>query len=158
MRIFANIPTPNMRTLLLLTFLFVASSASAQVNDSLVIELKNGEIVKIPFSDLSYISFETKAGVADHHAKSPATLAYPNPANAAVTIAFSLESAQMVSIEIADVGGRSVRTIERRCDKGKQEIIWDGMLDDGRMAPAGTYIYHIAADGMSLSGKLTIRR
>jgi hypothetical protein len=147
-----------MRTLIVGLVLLCAIGAQAQVKDSLVIELKNGEIMKIPFNDFYSISFHAKAGVADHQEKQPTTLVYPNPASATATITFSLASAQLVRVEISDATGKTLRTLERHSDKGKQEIHWDGMLSDGSTAPVGTYLYRIIANGDTSSGKLTLRR
>jgi flagellar hook assembly protein FlgD len=88
----------------------------------------------------------------------PKARTYPNPATRSTTIAFVLRSPKVVNVEITDLSGKAIRTIEKRCESGSQEITWDGLLEDGSIARAGTYLYRVLADGNLLSGKLTVRR
>jgi hypothetical protein len=67
--------------------------------------------------------------------------AYPNPFGAATTIRFLVEEASPVTLRIADVGGRVVRTVVDAADAppGTYYKIWDGLDDRGRRASPGVY-------------------
>ncbi len=56
--------------------------------------------------------------------------------------------AQKVTMEIKDANGAVVRKLEvRNLKSGKNEISWNGMMEDGRPAPAGEYTASIEALG-----------
>ena len=151
--------TTQMRILLFVVTLCIAGAAEAQVKDSLVIELRSGEIVKIPFEKIETISFETKAGIQRSRPEAlPKARTYPNPATRSTTIAFVLRSPKVVNVEITDLSGKAIRTIEKRCESGSQEITWDGLHDDGSMSLAGSYLYRLVIDGEIVSGKLNLTR
>jgi flagellar basal-body rod modification protein FlgD len=65
-----------------------------------------------------------------------------------VPISFTLDGeAQKVSITLADLNGKAVRTfqIDKAQDAGIVQTTWDGFADDGKKAPAGTYTVTIKA-------------
>nr|BCX00500.1 MAG: basal-body rod modification protein FlgD [Bacteroidota bacterium] len=71
------------------------------------------------------------------------------------TIPFSLSGhADTVAIRILDASGRTVRTLELGArPEGMQEVLWDGMDDQGRQLPKGLYRVRIEAHnaGQSVS-------
>jgi len=54
--------------------------------------------------------------------------------------------ADTVDITIRDQAGQVVRVINMQAvSKGDQQLTWDGMTDDGRSLPAGTYNFSVEA-------------
>lgn len=148
-----------MRTLLLLAaVLLLPALANAQVKDSLVIRFKSGDSVKIPFDQISYITFRTTADVAPKPEAEPKALVYPNPSESGSTITFTLSKPQLVAIQILNVGGMQVRSFSARLEAGPQQVKWDGLRDDGQPTTSGSYFYRIFTGDNILSGKLTVRR
>lgn len=72
--------------------------------------------------------------------------AWPNPANPAVTIRFRAAPDQIATLQIVDVRGRVVRELHRAPGAGQwQDVIWNGLTDDGRAAASGVYLIRLAA-------------
>jgi flagellar hook assembly protein FlgD len=64
----------------------------------------------------------------------------PNPARQGCTIVFSLAREGAARLEIFDLAGRRVRTLERGVlAAGEHRTRWDGRGADGRPAGAGLY-------------------
>lgn len=67
---------------------------------------------------------------------------YPNPFNPSTTIAYDLPQDGEMSLEIYDVRGRLVRTLQRgELAAGHYEIIWNGRNDLGIPVVSGIYFY-----------------
>ncbi|OGF21198.1 MAG: hypothetical protein A2V63_00175 [Candidatus Eisenbacteria bacterium RBG_19FT_COMBO_70_11] len=65
----------------------------------------------------------------------------PNPFEHGTRISFALDRAEPVDLQVIDLEGRRVRVLAAGQFVGPraQAVNWDGMRDDGRMAPAGVY-------------------
>lgn len=64
----------------------------------------------------------------------------PNPASAAVRVAYRLPAGQAVRVTVHDVRGRTVRTlVDGALPDGEHIALWDGRTDAGADAPAGVY-------------------
>jgi photosystem II stability/assembly factor-like uncharacterized protein len=76
---------------------------------------------------------------------------YPNPFTEATTIRLSLPKAGDISLDIYDVAGRRVRSLEAgRVAAGSHEIIWDGRSDAGLPAASGIYYVRLETpEGMA---------
>jgi hypothetical protein len=74
---------------------------------------------------------------------------YPNPFNSQTHITFALESAASVSIDVYDILGRKIRTINAGyLGSGYHpEFTWDGRSDDGQHAASGIYFVRVVVDG-----------
>ncbi len=84
----------------------------------------------------------------------------PNPLNPSTRIAFSLPSAERVSVMIFDVAGRMVRRLlgdELRV-AGTHIVEWDGRDDSGRPLAAGMYVCALNTQSERLTTRLTILR
>ena len=83
----------------------------------------------------------------------------PNPFGARTSIAFSLDREQGVLLEIFDVTGRRVRTLDSATlPAGVHRSTWDGTNDAGRRVPAGTYFYRLTtADDVETRRMVRIR-
>ena len=68
----------------------------------------------------------------------------PNPFNPQTTITYILAKPTEVNIEIFNVIGQRIRTLESGYkESGLHSIIWDGCDDKGLRAGAGVYIYRL---------------
>jgi hypothetical protein len=84
---------------------------------------------------------------------------YPNPFSTGTTIDLSLSTDAMVEIDVFDVTGRRVRTIDLgRVRAGSRQMSFDGLGDDGGLLPSGVYFYRVSAKGETLTRKLVIAR
>jgi len=81
---------------------------------------------------------------------------YPNPFNGSVNIAFSVEGApRQLSMEIYDILGRKVRTLEDRAyDPGYYTLTWDGRGEGGESLVSGAYFVMLKASDYSQTMKI----
>lgn len=64
----------------------------------------------------------------------------PNPFAAQTQLAFELEAARHVSLDVFDIRGARVRALlDRTLDPGRYQLQWDGRAEDGAVVPAGIY-------------------
>jgi hypothetical protein len=71
---------------------------------------------------------------------------YPNPFNPSTDIAYSLDTASDVRIEIYNVAGQAVRTFDTGYQAaGEHSVNWDGLDSTGAPAASGIYYYRIQA-------------
>lgn len=74
----------------------------------------------------------------------------PNPASDEVRFTWTLPVATEVSLEILDLGGRSVRRLVRRHgEPGRQAATWDGRDGEGRRVRPGMYLARLRAAGVA---------
>jgi len=67
---------------------------------------------------------------------------YPNPFNPTTTIVFSIVKSTRVNLEIYDLLGRHVRTLEnKKLPVGYHSIVWNGKNEKGIPVSSGLYIY-----------------
>jgi probable HAF family extracellular repeat protein len=77
---------------------------------------------------------------------------YPNPFNTITTISYSLPRTANVSIEIYDILGRSVETInEGLQNAGDHQVIWDAQDQ-----PTGLYFYRFQAGDITVMNKMAL--
>jgi hypothetical protein len=109
-------------------------------------------------------SWSTWAGVFDpgggtavgadfpHHAVRAGGV-WPNPTNGQSRFAFDLPAASNVSMDIFDVRGRLVRTLDGgEFGEGRNHIVWDGRNALGTDLPAGVYLARFNVGGRQLPG------
>ena len=81
--------------------------------------------------------------------------AAPNPFQVESRIAYDLVGVSPVRLDIRDLHGRRVRTLEARSmDAGRHVSIWDGRDDRGRPVPEGVYFSVLEAGGVRVSERL----
>jgi hypothetical protein len=93
----------------------------------------------------------------------PATFAlsqnYPNPFNPTTRIAYSIPSAQFVSLKVYDLLGRHIRTlIDAGVPAGSHTVSWDGTDDGGSAVPSGVYIYRLITASFASTRKMILVR
>ena len=88
----------------------------------------------------------------------PSLRLWPNPFNAAVTVAFELDRTASVSVRVYDELGQRVRVLaaEARRPAGSFQFVWDGLDQEGRLQASGTYFLVVSVDGTAESHKLTL--
>ncbi|MBN1999520.1 T9SS type A sorting domain-containing protein, partial [candidate division KSB1 bacterium] len=66
---------------------------------------------------------------------------YPNPFNNSTEIQYTLPQAATVTLQIFDITGRLVRTLEntRYYEAGEHRTVWDGRDDTGQVVASGVY-------------------
>jgi flagellar hook assembly protein FlgD len=137
------------------------SFAQAQgVGDSLIINLKNGQRVAIPLSEIRKITFDTlgTSDVKSHPFDGGVRGIHPNPLRTQTSIDFDLPAPGVVTIDIFDDNGNQVRTIQQMANAGLDHINWDGLGDDGLLAPPGTYFFEVRAKKFSTTRKAVMVR
>ncbi len=75
---------------------------------------------------------------------------YPNPATSATTITFDIKAPGQENraiIDIYDIYGRKVRTIEQIASIGKNEVLWDCTDEEGNQVASGVYNYLLTIKG-----------
>jgi len=83
--------------------------------------------------------------------------AYPNPFNPTTTIHYGIPDAREVTIYIYDLMGRKVATLfHNEQPAGWYEITWNGLLNNGSLAPAGMYLYKITAADEIKTNKISL--
>jgi hypothetical protein len=71
----------------------------------------------------------------------------PSPSSRDVTLRFSLPRRGQVSLEIYDVQGRKVRTLDSSIrEAGRHRLVWRGECDSGESAGPGLYFVRLKAD------------
>ena len=84
---------------------------------------------------------------------------YPNPFNPETTIAFSLENASSVMLEIYNIKGQKVKTIANEyMDKGRHSIVWNGRDNAGRKVSSGVYLYRLRAGKEEFNSKMILMK
>ncbi|MDP6418026.1 MAG: S8 family serine peptidase [Candidatus Krumholzibacteria bacterium] len=82
---------------------------------------------------------------------------YPNPFNPKTTIRFELDKAGPVLLEVYDVGGRLLKTLENgSLPAGPQERSWDGRDNNGRAMASGVYFAKLHTGDRSLSHRMVL--
>lgn|GEM_PF-1713238 len=73
-----------------------------------------------------------------------------NPSRAGASLSYRVSRPGMVSVQLYDVGGRLVRTLEQgRYAAGERVIRWDGKDDRGESVGSGVYFFKVATpDGV----------
>ncbi len=80
---------------------------------------------------------------------------YPNPFNPTTRISYSLDTTAEVRIDIFNVLGQHVRTIDHGSRvPGFHTAVWDGKDDRGRANSAGVYLYRLTAGNRHLNAKM----
>lgn len=84
---------------------------------------------------------------------------FPNPSRAGVTIVFDAPRGGRARLEVFDIAGRSVSTVETMQAAGVgRRIFWDGRDGAGRPLSPGTYCYRVSGVGADVTGKTTLVR
>jgi hypothetical protein len=84
---------------------------------------------------------------------------FPNPFRSATTLAFELERSGRVTIEVFDVSGRKVRTLQDgMLDADRYSVAWDGVNDAGRRVAPGVYFARMSTAEQILTTRMSVLR
>lgn len=127
-------------------------------NDVLVIGVDRNNVKWFGTSHGLVSLDERNAGVADGEPKALRLFGtFPNPFNVYTTIDFELNSFGRVGIDIYNIAGQKVRTIESvSLSAGRKQIVWNGRDDAGSPVSSGVYFYRIVKGGHSVDGKMML--
>ncbi|HED11679.1 MAG TPA: T9SS type A sorting domain-containing protein [Caldithrix abyssi] len=82
---------------------------------------------------------------------------YPNPFNPETQISYSMPQAGYVRLEIFDMTGRKIITLQDGMQQpGNYNYQWTGVDQSGRSVASGSYIYRLSLDGKVLSKKMNL--
>ncbi|NNE10286.1 MAG: T9SS type A sorting domain-containing protein, partial [Gemmatimonadetes bacterium] len=83
----------------------------------------------------------------------------PNPFNPITRILFDLPVRDEVKLEIYDVTGRLVRTLQRGAlPAGRHDFVWTGDDQSGRSVASGVYFYKLSTSGKNATRKMLLIR
>jgi hypothetical protein len=85
--------------------------------------------------------------------------AYPNPyvvGRGFLRFRFELDAPHAVTVRVFDFAMEPVRTLESAGSAGPNEVLWDGLADDGARVASGVYVYVVEAGGETFSGRLVV--
>ncbi len=138
------------RTVIIAAVLLFAVRADAQsVGDSLIVNLKNGQRVAIPFASIQKITFDSASSERVQASSSgtsglQVSPSFPNPSRTGTNIGFSIPTPGSASISIYDSKGNLIRSLTMpNCAAGQNEISWDGLDDRGNSVTSGAYFYEV---------------
>lgn len=84
---------------------------------------------------------------------------YPNPFNPTTLIAFSVNQASDVSLDVFNVLGQRVRKLfSGDIPAGDYTVEWDGSADNGKQVASGIYFYKLAASDQQEIRKMVLVR
>lgn len=82
---------------------------------------------------------------------------YPNPFNPTTTIAYNLQEAGKVKLEVYNVKGQKVKTlVSEYQDAGHHDVQWNGDDELGKTVSSGVYFYKVRAGGRYTSTRKMI--
>jgi len=74
-----------------------------------------------------------------------------------VIIKYSLPNRTPISLLIYNINGKLVRTLLDKIENnGTNQVVWDGLDDNGKQIGSGIYLLQMKAGGYSSFRKLTI--
>jgi hypothetical protein len=83
----------------------------------------------------------------------------PNPARGRVAIRFTLDARRSASLEIHDLTGRTVATLQSGVrERGAHSVTWDGTDGRGRELAEGVYFVRLTTDGYRATEKVLLAR
>ncbi len=83
----------------------------------------------------------------------------PNPFASYTTINYQITEPAMTQIRIYNASGELVATLADRFGQpGNYAVLWDGVSNQGKIVPAGVYIYQLQTGGTAISRKMLVVR
>jgi hypothetical protein len=79
----------------------------------------------------------------------------PNPVHGPVTVAFRIQAATAVALDVYDVSGRRVWSSPgTMLSPGRQTLTWDGRREPGAAATSGVYFLRLHGAGIDLARRV----
>ncbi|UCE66683.1 MAG: T9SS type A sorting domain-containing protein [Candidatus Zixiibacteriota bacterium] len=117
----------------------------------------HNNVIAVPIFYGHYIDFVSITPTSNEFAEIPSpdnfgAINYPNPFNASTTIRYILESPSLVSVDIYDMLGRKITTLNKGFQNaGTYQEIWEA-----GDASTGIYYVRIKTDNRSLGRRMTL--
>jgi hypothetical protein len=74
-------------------------------------------------------------------------------------IYYSLAEQSQVQLEVFDIAGRAILVLaDEGQQKGDHVVTWNGLMGNGKKAPAGIYVLRLNTEGMTKTAKLVLYR
>jgi len=113
------------------------------------------------WSPISNVVTRVVGGVLDAGDLPPVPLSFsaprPNPARGSATFDFGLPDSRAVSLEVFDLSGRRVRTLDLgTLEAGRHATTWDLRDGEGRSVGAGLYLVRGALGGERFTRRVTV--
>ena len=128
----------------LLLFAFCNLKAES---DSLVVTLKNGQVVKIAISQIQKIKFENVTEVNDIGEQThylAITGNFPNPVESATNIEFEIAQSGTVEVLIYNQSGILIQTMVcQNCRSGRNTLQWNCLDNSNNRVTSGIYYYEV---------------
>jgi len=84
---------------------------------------------------------------------------YPNPFNPSTTIKFNLPKTSNVKLDVYNIKGQHVRTLENGLlNQGVHSVVWNGTDDNNQNVASGVYFYRLTANGQSETKKMLLMK
>jgi hypothetical protein len=101
---------------------------------------------------------EDAAGVDDVVASRASSQNYPNPFNPVTNIAYSVQQAGPVTIEVYNISGKLVKTLlNEEINAGVSgTVVWDGTDDHGQKCASGVYFARVNTPELTESHKMVM--
>ena len=155
-----------MRFIIFLLVTIHVSVCLAQT-DSMFVEKKDGSISGYSISLISQISFSEPSDIPTsvHELELVQNVLlsfalyqnYPNPFNPSTTIQYTIPSAGNVEVNVFDIQGRLVRSLDKSYRQaGWYSIVWDSRASSGSVVASGTYFCRILFNGSALVKKILL--
>ena len=140
---------------------YVPGTATVGQQDELTISVTSLFDPSADFNKVITTTVDQSTDVADGGYAIPGQFSlgqnYPNPFNPETKIAFNLEKAGDVSLEVFDILGRKVSTLQSGyLGAGQYEYTWYGADNSGRQAASGIYFYRLSSNEFTLTRKMTL--
>lgn len=106
-------------------------------------EVRAGERVTLAARPrtLELVATTAPGGLPTAEGRDGLSFAYPNPFGASTGLAFRLARPSDIRVEVFDVSGRRVRSLDRPgASAGEHVLVWDGRDAEGRTLPSGIYL------------------
>jgi glucose/arabinose dehydrogenase len=111
---------------------------------------KDGEVFMASFGGDIYELFLTATSVPTPAASTTLAVA-PNPFQTHTTISFSSPPSAGVTLDVFDVAGRRVTTLDIARTGTAGEVRWDGRDETGRPLGSGVYFVRLSVDGNAVA-------
>jgi len=112
------------------------------------------------FTDIYLIKTEQESGIEEYTPEPfPILQVSPNPCLGSVELEYSITNSSDVRIDIYNIIGRKVTTLENEHkEAGKYTVTWNGIDQSGIEVPGGVYLILLYTDNHTITGKVTVLR
>lgn len=111
----------------------------------------------IPGAQFMTVGTNLATAVAGGNSSALRLRASPSPFTGSITLRFENPAPGAARIDIFDISGRRVRSLDAGGPGRSGTLVWDGRSETGQAAPPGIYFFRLRAGGMELHAR-AVRR